>query len=251
MLNTESLYQHQKQLEEHPLLVKDLMSSKDQLAVFMEHHVYCVWDFMSLVKGLQHSIAPSSWPWRPTQHTTNGCARLLNDIIKTEESDYVAGRYLSHFDLYLEAMEEVGANTRTVKTFVNSVFDIGLYRAMSIVPEPSRRFMESTFGFIGTNKPHVMASAFAFGRETVIPGMYMNMVKKLGITEQQAPKFYLWLNRHIEVDGESHGPASIDLVNILCNNDEMLFKEAELAGHKSIQDKIDFWDSVQQVIFKK
>jgi hypothetical protein len=249
MLNIDKLKIHQNKLENHSLLVENHISNKQQLATFMEHHVYCVWDFMSLVKGLQNSIAPSSWPWQPSEHTKNGCARLLNDIIKTEESDYIDGRYLSHFDLYLEAMEEIGADNTVVKQFVNNVFSLGLFEAMNIVPEPSRKFMESTFGFIGTGKPHVMASAFAFGRETVIPGMYINMVRKLGISETDAPKFYAWLNRHIEVDEDDHGPSSLRLVEILCNSDPQKILEAQEAGHKSIDDKIEFWNKVENIIY--
>lgn len=248
MLNIEELKSHQQKLEQHPLLVKNSISNKKQLAIFMEHHVYCVWDFMSLVKGLQNSIAPSSWPWMPTEHTRNGCARLLNDIILTEESDTFQGRYISHFDLYLEAMEEVGADTRLIKNFIRNIPEMGLLEAMNGTPTPSKKFMESTFEFIGSGKPHVMASAFAFGRETVIPGMYMNMVKKIGITESDAPKFHAWLNRHIEVDEEDHGPSSLKLVEILCDNDLVKFKEAQAAGHKSIDDKIAFWNSVEKII---
>ncbi len=248
MLNIDELKSHQQQLEQHPLLVKNSITDRTQLAVFMEHHVYCVWDFMSLVKALQHSIAPSTWPWQPTKHTRNGCARLLNDIILTEESDVFDGRYVSHFDLYLEAMEEVGANTHRVRDFVGHITEMGLFESMVKVPDPSRRFMESTFGFIGTGKPHVMASAFAFGRETVIPGMYINMVKKLGITEAEAPKFYAWLNRHIQVDDEDHGPSSLKLVELLCDSDPVKLSEAESAGHKAIADKIQFWNSVEKII---
>lgn len=249
MLNIELLKSHQLKLEQHPLLTKNTITQKKQLAVFMEHHVYCVWDFMSLVKALQNSIVPSTWPWLPSTHTKNGCARLINDIILTEESDVFEGRYVSHFDLYIEAMEEVGADTSRVKNFVKSVPQIGLFESMNQVPTPSRKFMESTFGFIGTGKPHVMASAFAFGRETVIPGMYINMVKKLGITELEAPKFYAWLNRHIQVDEEDHGPGSLKLVELLCEDNEEKFKEAENAGHKSIDDKIEFWNNVEKVIY--
>lgn len=248
MLNIQELKNHQQQLEQHPLLVKNTITDRGQLAVFMEHHVYCVWDFMSLVKALQNSIAPSTWPWLPTEHTRNGCARLLNDIILTEESDVFDGRYVSHFDLYLEAMEEIGADTDHVQGFVRALLNVGLFDAMNLAPKPSREFMESTFGFIGTGKPHVMASAFAFGRETVIPGMYMNMVQQLGITEQEAPKFYAWLKRHIEVDSEDHGPSSVRLVELLCQNDDAKFGEAESAGHKAIDDKIQFWNSVERII---
>lgn len=248
MLNIEELKSHQIKLEQHPLLTKNSIVDKKQLATFMEHHVYCVWDFMSLVKALQNSIAPSTWPWMPSTHTRNGCARLLNDIILTEESDVFEGRYVSHFDLYLEAMEEIGADTSLVREFVRGIPEIGLFESMIKVPIPSRKFMESTFGFIGSGKPHVMASAFAFGRETVIPGMYMNMVEKIGITEEQAPKFYAWLKRHIQVDEEDHGPSSLKLVEILCEGDLEKIKEAEAAGHKSIDDKIEFWNSVEKVI---
>lgn len=247
-VNLTAIREHQSRLENHPLLTTDVMSDKKQLATFMEHHVYCVWDFMSLVKCLQNYIAPSTIPWIPTQHTRNGAARLINSIMVAEESDSFDGRYVSHFDLYLEAMQEVGADPTGALEFVRRIPDVGLFEAMSVVPAASREFMQSTFGFIGSGKPHVAAAAFAFGRETVIPGMYMNMVKQLGITEQEAPKFYAWLRRHIEVDTDDHGPASMELVEIFCNGDTAKYQEAQDAAHKSIDDKMAFWDSVRRTI---
>lgn len=257
MLNLDAVRKHQAALETHPLLTTDVLRSKQQLATFMEHHVYCVWDFMSLVKCLQSHIAPSTVPWLPGPHTRNGAARLINSIIVAEESDCFDGRYVSHFDLYLEAMEEIGADTSQVINFVDKVSNgvntstahAGkLELAMSTVPAASREFMKSTFGFIETKKPHIAAAAFAFGRETVIPGMYMNMVQQLGISEMQAPKFYAWLRRHIEVDTDDHGPAALELVEIFCDNDAIKYREAQDAAHKSIDDKIVFWDTVRHVI---
>lgn len=248
MLNLDAIREHQAKLENHPLLTTDVMTDKTQLATFMEHHVYCVWDFMSLVKCLQFHVAPSSVPWIPGRHTRNGAARLINSIMIAEESDSFDGRYVSHFDLYIEAMQEVGADPSCALEFVHRVAEQGLDRAMEIVPLASRAFMESTFGFIRSKKPHVAAAAFAFGRETVIPGMYMNMVQQLGITEHEAPKFYAWLRRHIEVDTEDHGPAAVVLVDIFCDSDENKIQEAQSAAHKSIDDKILFWDTVRHVI---
>lgn len=249
-LNLDTIREHQSRLENHPLLTTDVMTQKQQLATFMEHHVYCVWDFMSLVKKLQMIVAPSTVPWFPTEYTKNGCARLINSIIVDEESDVFEGRYVSHFDLYIEAMREIGADPTQVLEFVKNVPVKGLFESMDVVPAASRAFMESTFGFIHSEKPWVIASAFAFGRETVIPGMYMNMVKQLGITEQEAPKFYAWLNRHIEVDSGDHGPASVVLVNTFCNNDPVRIQEAQLAAHEAIDDKMAFWDSVRLLIHK-
>lgn len=248
MLNLDSLREHQSQLENHPLLTTDVLEHRGQLATFMEHHVYCVWDFMSLVKSLQRTVAPSTVPWVPSKYTKNGAARLINSIMVAEESDSFDGRYVSHFDLYIEAMQEIGADPTCVLNFVERIYAVGLFEAMDIAPAASRAFMQSTFGFIGTDKPHVVAAAFAFGRETVIPGMYMNMVQQLGITEQEAPKFYAWLRRHIEVDTDDHGPAAVELVNIFCDGDAKKYQEAQEAGHKSIDDKMAFWDTVRHVI---
>ena len=249
-LDLDRIRKHQQRLENHPLLTTDVITTREQLAIFMEHHVYCVWDFMSLVKKLQQIVAPSTVPWFASQYTKNGCARLINSIILDEESDQFGDRYVSHFDLYIEAMREIGADPQPVLDFVNNVPVKGLFESMEVVPAASRAFMESTFGFINTEEPCVIASAFAFGRETVIPGMYMNMVKRLGITEQEAPKFYAWLNRHIEVDSGDHGPASIILVDTFCNNNDNKIQLAQQAAHNAIDDKIAFWDSVRLLIHK-
>jgi hypothetical protein len=248
MLDLEAIREHQTRLENHPLLTTDVMENKRQLATFMEHHVYCVWDFMCLVKCLQNYVAPTAVPWIPSKYTKNGAARLINSIMVAEESDCFDGRYISHFDLYIEAMEEIGADPTRVLNFVERIHSVGLYEAMEVAPAASRAFMKSTFGFINSGKPHVAAAAFAFGRETVIPGMYMNMVKQLGITEQEAPKFYAWLKRHIEVDTDDHGPAAVELVNIFCDGNSTKIQEAQDAGHKSIDDKMAFWDTVRHVI---
>ncbi len=242
---------HQSRLENHPLLTTDVITTKKQLAIFMEQHVYCVWDFMSLVKKLQQLVSPSCVPWFANKFTKNGCARLINSIVLDEESDQFGDRYVSHFDLYIEAMREIGADPTLALDFVKNVPIKGLFESMEVVPAASRAFMESTFGFINTEEPCVIASAFAFGRETVIPGMYMNMVKQLGITDQEAPKFYAWLKRHIEVDSGDHGPASLVLVDTFCDNDDNKIKLAQEAAHKAIDDKIAFWDSVRLLIHRK
>ena len=248
-LNLDTIREHQSRLENHPLLTTDAITSREQLATFMEHHIFCVWDFMSLVKKLQQIVAPSTVPWFPSKYTKNGCARLINSIIVDEESDaFDDGHYVSHFDLYIEAMREIGADPTQVLEFVKNVPVKGLFESMDVVPAASRAFMESTFGFINSEKPWVIASAFAFGRETVIPGMYMNMVKQLGITEQEAPKFYAWLKRHIEVDSGDHGPASVTLVKTFCEGDAVRIQEAQEAAHKAIDDKMAFWDSVRTTI---
>ena len=107
---------------------------------------------------------------------------------------------------------------------------------------------EKTFEFISTKKPHIIAAVFAFGRETVIPGMFTRLVSQLEFTEINCPKLFYYLARHIEIDGEEHGPASNALVENLCKDDPILIEEAKNAAIAAILSRIKLWDDVASII---
>lgn len=156
----------QDQLEHHSVYqaVGDLKS----LRTFMEHHVFCVWDFMSLLKALQQELAPAGAPWFPD--STGGVRRLINEIVLAEESDEAPGLgskrlFISHFEMYVQAMSEVGANVLPINTFLEDVKEKGVKAALltKTIPTPARIFVEDTFGIIGTHKPHILAAVFFSG----------------------------------------------------------------------------------------
>ena len=247
-----NLQQHKAILNTHSLLTTDLIQTEQDLRVFMEHHVYAVWDFMSLAKSLQHAICPSSNIWIPSR-LQRRCGRFINEIILAEESDLApfGQASTSHFDLYLMSMAELGANTQAVTEFIRQVEKQGLDALNSTdIPAPASEFMQSTFEFIATGKPHVIASVFAFGREDVIPDMFTRMCNQLDYSELQYPRFRYYLDRHIEVDGDDHGPAAISMIEELCDNDPIKIIEAEQAGIAAITARIRFWDSIERAILK-
>lgn len=212
----------------------------------MEHHVFAVWDFMSLAKSLQHHICPSGNLWLPTPQQRK-LSRLMNEIILAEESDVdsTGNGYISHFDLYIQAMTEVGANTGPILEFIEAVRLHGLDIAIdsSQIPRPSRVFMRSTFDVIATQESHKIAAVFAYGRETIIPVMFKRIVAQ--ITTLDAPRFNYYLERHIQVDGDAHGPSSLELVNFLCDYDPIKKVQAEDAAIGAIQARIKFWNGVE------
>ena len=103
---------------QHSLYKK--MNSVDDIAVLMEYHVYAVWDFMSLLKALQAILTCTSSPWKPVGDTQ--IRRLINSIVLEEESDVDAdGKPASHYEMYLDAMRQCGANTSPIESFVSNV----------------------------------------------------------------------------------------------------------------------------------
>ncbi len=238
-----------KELATHPVYAA--VQNMDDLALFMQHHIYSVWDFMSLVKYLQNQIAPARVPWLPQGDTD--VQRFINAIVLEEESDEGiplengTPTYTSHFNLYALAMEEVkvGSN-KSIKEFVDKVASDSLEEALNTIeiPSPAKEFMQTTFSFIDSGKPHIVAAAFALGREHIIPEMFRALLDKMNISREQAEVFHYYLDRHIQLDGDFHGPMSLQMLELLCEGDEIKIEEAEQAAIAAIKARIKFWDGV-------
>ncbi len=247
-ISAEIISSFKNKLETHPIY--DAVSSVEDLQCFMEHHIYSVWDFMSLIKYLQTIIAPAAYPWVPAGD--GSIRRFINELVLEEESDEttVQGQYLSHFELYRKAMREIGADIDASVNFTNAVAHKGIDYALGNleIPKPSKVFTSMTFKFIRNKKPHQVAAALALGREHIIPCMFRSILQKIGVTEAQAPIFHFYLNRHIHLDEDFHAPLSLKLLNSLCAGEEMKIKEAIQAAELAVQARLDFWDGVYQAI---
>lgn len=245
MLNDAFIESLRVKLEAHPIYAA--VQTPDDLRVFMQHHVYSVWDFMSLIKYLQNEVAPARWPWTPRGDAS--VARFINELVLEEESDIaLPGRdgHTSHFELYLEAMREVGADPEIPRRFVALVADRGMTAALAanLAPEPSARFTRSTFDFLGSGRPHTVAAALALGREHVIPSMFRAFLARMSVTEAQAPSFHYYLNRHVHLDEDFHAPLSLRLLASLCGDSAEKWQEAEAAAKAAVNARLHFWDGV-------
>ncbi|MFN2338066.1 MAG: DUF3050 domain-containing protein [Gammaproteobacteria bacterium] len=233
------------ELDNHPLYAA--IQGVDALRTFMVHHVYSVWDFMSVAKHLQAIVAPAGFPWVPV--SDGNVRRFINEMVLGEECDEAMpgtdGGYTSHFELYCQAMEEIGADTGPVFAFVDRVRRQGVEAALALpsVPAPARAFTTTTFRFLTGGKPHEAAAALALGREHIIPDMFRAILERSGIGRQDAPTFHYYLERHIHLDEGSHGPLSLRLLNGLCH-DEQEREEAVVAAREAVRARVQFWDGV-------
>ncbi len=238
-----------QKLVNHPVYtnIKDL----DGLRCFMENHVYAVWDFMSLLKALQINLTCVSLPWVPVG---NAATRyLINEIVAGEESDVdEAGVRTSHFELYIKAMDQAEANTEPILGLIRAL-QTGSTIAYALedmeIPAAARNFMNFTFETIATGKPHLMAAVFTFGREDLIPDMFISLIKELKVQfPDKVDIFQYYIERHIEVDGGHHAALAHQMTIELCGNDESKWQEATEAVKEALEVRVALWDAIHQQI---
>ncbi|MBA1204079.1 DUF3050 domain-containing protein [Pseudomonas capeferrum] len=240
-----TLAQKKLVLSRHPLFSE--IDSLPTLRRFMETHVFAVWDFMSLTKRLQSELTCVSLPWLPP--TDPAAARLINEIVLGEESDdrLDHGHY-SHFELYLDAMREVGASTQAIETFIRLQQNgVGYASALEQAgaSEAARHFVCDTLRVALDDPAHRVASAFLHGRESVIPMMFQQILDEWGIGVAQAPTFRYYLQRHIEVDSEDHGPAAEHLLARLVGQDPKREREVYDAAIAAVDSRMALWDRLR------
>ncbi len=233
------------QLVDHALYAR--LSGLDEVRTFMEHHVFAVWDFMSLLKSLQRALTCVDAPWTPRGDTT--ARRLINEIVVGEESDDApGGGFLSHFELYSNAMRQCGASTAAIERF------IGLVRGGSSVhdalessgaPRGSRDFVSSTFATLSTDSLPRIAAAFTLGREELIPDMFLRVVRDVsGRHGEPLTLFVDYLERHIQLDGERHGPMAARMLDSICGDDPAAWSAATDGARNALRARAALWDSI-------
>ncbi len=245
----ESLRPLRQQVVEHP--VYRHIETLADVRLLMEHHVFAVWDFMSLLKALQRHLTCVTVPWVPQgdRHSR----RLINEIVLAEESDEeCGGGYSSHFELYHAAMDQCGANTSSIDGFLDRVRGgEGVADALdtTAVPQAAQTFVGTTWRIVVSGEAHAIAAAFTLGREEVIPDMFRALVTDL---QKRFPAeltlLHAYLERHIHMDEARHTPMALHMLAGLCNDDPRKWREAEEAARVALNARIALWDGVVEQI---
>lgn len=246
---TKSIKPLQEKLINHEVYTK-IQSPKD-LATFMGHHVFAVWDFMSLAKALQRGLTSVELPWQPKG--TPVIRHFVNEIVTAEESDVDEnGNYYSHYEMYLNAMELANANTREMATLLANINSgVDLFDAINEIKQESvKAFLRFTFNVIARNKMHEIAAAFTFGREDVIPDMFIEILKSADENNIKYNKLKYYLERHIELDGDEHGPLALQMIAELCGEDQEKWEDVRKVAQEALEKRIDLWNAIDDILEK-
>ena len=231
--------------------VYSVISDIEDLKIFMQYHVYAVWDFMSLLKTLQNNLTCTSVPWFPKG--TAETRYLINEIVIGEESDVdLNGERKSHFELYLDAMKQSGAETSQIELFLTNLKntnDLMAAYTASNSPVEACNFVDFTFKIINSKKDYLQSAIFTFGREDLIPDMFISIVNDANKNFPDSISYFkYYLERHIEVDGGAHSQLALQMTSNLCGSNEQYWQEAEQAVVESLQKRIELWDAVYNSI---
>ncbi len=231
--------------------VYTLINDIEDLQIFMQHHIFAVWDFMSLLKALQNNLTCTQVPWTP-----KGSAEtryLINEIVVGEECDVdLEGNRRSHFELYLDAMEQCGGDTKQINAFIEKIqSNITVKEALSLTTDDKgiNQFVNGTFDVIHSHKAYLQAAVFTFGREDLIPSMFISIVNDI---YKRIPSsvsiFKYYLERHIEVDGDHHSHLALEMTSSLCGDNASKWSEVEQAVTASLKQRIQLWNGVYDAI---
>jgi hypothetical protein len=223
----------------------------EAVRTFMEHHIYAVWDFMSLLKALQQRLCCVTVPWLPPENPF--AARLINEIVLAEETDVARdGSPASHFDLYLEAMCDVGADAGAIYCLFHQLekgLPIGVALDACDPPAGVKEFVTQTFRVIETGDLPSIASAFTFGREDLLPGLFAKIIQQLNPQANGSlDSFIYYLDRHVALDGEHHGPMARKLMTQLCGDEPAAWQRAEDAAVCALESRMGLWNAMAAAI---
>ncbi len=237
---------------QHPVYAE--IKTIQHVRVCMQYHVFAVWDFMSLLKALQRELTCVQVPWFPKGFADT--RYLINEIVVGEEADVDQnGIRKSHFELYLDAMQQCGADTTSIRTFIDALQKHGdLERAFeeAQVPNAAREFVRFTFSIIDSKQPHLLSAVFTFGREDLIPGMFMSLVNDLHARfPNSIGTFKYYLERHIEVDGDHHSQLALQMTERLCTAHPDYTDQALTVVKTALEKRMRLWSGFLEHIHQR
>jgi hypothetical protein len=244
LVSSVTVEEARKRLVAHPLYGR--LKSFDDAKVFSQYHVFAVWDFFSLLKRLQREVTCVDTPWIPRGMSDH--ARFILDIVIAEESDEAIDTgYVSHFELYLSAMEEIGADQSAINSYLSMLkAEVDPLDALGQIDVPPfvRDFVTGTLTVALTGEPHEVAASFCHGRENLLADVLTGVQVSLGPELDRAPILKHYLERHITLDHDEHGPLALRLLDVLCSGEPERIEQANRVGVEAIQARERLWDGI-------
>ena len=145
-------------------------------------------------------------------------------------------------------MGEIGASTRRFEKFRSLVLvGVPVEVALRLTGAPAhvQVFVAHTMTLANSGTTEEVLAAFFYGREDVIPEMFRRLLNTLYSAKHDSARLrhlIYYIDRHIELDGDSHGPKGRELLEDLLADSPHMGAQAMRAACGSIKARIELWD---------
>ena len=144
-------------------------------------------------------------------------------------------------------MVEIGADIAVIDAVLQQASRGDLAGAVRHrgIPASSARFLRTTQELISSGEVHAIAASFAYGRELLVPDLFRGLLDRLIVLELPCPTLRWYLERHITLDGDSHGPLAEKMVLTLAGNDPAAHQTVRTVRRQVVADRAAFWDAIE------
>lgn len=229
-------------LERHKIY--KLLNNQTSLANFMERHVVCVWVYHSLLRSLYQDIVSQLTDLNGDR--SKECLRLITEIVLEEVvEDLGDGQYQSHLELYVEAMEDLGANITPILTFFD-MLEKGYTTKRSLelanFPIEAVRYAKTILPLL-KEPPYKKAAALFYEGEPFIPDSFLTQVEVL-LPKVPVNLLLDYFEGHIEGLKRPGFSATGRLVEIFCASDKRYELQAEKIAEKVMKSRLELWNLI-------
>ncbi len=229
-------------LESHKLY--DRIFDDYSLRLFVEYHVVCVWAYNYLLRDIYQELVSMIQPLN--SQSQKEAIRLISETILEEEvEEQNDGSLLSHLEIYLEAMQALGADVGPILSFFDmqesgSTWEEALEEAR--FPPAVARYAQG-LGRMFARPLHERAAVLFYEGEPFIPDTFLNRLGQLG-AKHSVNRLLDYFERHIEGLKRPGFSASGRLVEIFCGDNPQLNDEAEKAAEEVMRLRVDLWNNL-------
>ncbi len=229
-------------LETHKLYER--VSDENALRTFVEHHVICVWSYSFLLRNIYQELVSVIHPLN--SQGQKEAIRLISEIILDEEvEEQHDGSLMSHMEVYMEAMQDLGADLGPIVTFFD-MQDAGAdWQDALEAAEFSPAITEYArcIGSFFKRPLHERAAILFYEGEPYIPDQFLS---KLGLlsSKHRTHRLLDYFERHIEGLKRPGFSAAGRLVEIFCGDSDAFNEAAEKAAECAMKARIEFWNQV-------
>ena len=230
--------------------ISDMRKTK----IFMESHVFSVWEYLTMLKALQRELATRDISF--LHENVPDLPYLINQIVLNEEIEEESrGEYLSAmglYQLYINSMDEIGADSNPIKYFVdcikvnknwnNTIRDT--ITRFDNIPIQTYEYLNYNLKMIELSEIHELAGIFFFGRED-INSKFILLIKSNIEHEKSLSNLKNIIKRHVDDDSKNKNPILGEYINnILCKDDDKKWKKVEISVIEAIKKRIELWDGM-------